>query len=58
MDYKKRLEKLEQRIKTNENVILLDEIDGQLYRDGEPTTISKIREGNKSAVIIIDDIPG
>ncbi len=56
MSYKKRLEKLEQRIKAGESVILLDEIDGQLYRDGEPTTISKIREGNKSAVIIIDDI--
>lgn len=57
MDYKKRLEKLEQRIEACEGVILLDEIDGQLYRDGELTTISKIRENNKEAVIIIDNIP-
>ncbi len=57
MDYKKRLEKLEQRIEACEGVVLLDEIDGQLYRDGELTTISKIRESNKEAVIIIDNIP-
>ncbi len=57
MDIKKRIEKLERRVSAGEVVILLDEIDGQLYKDGKKTTIAKERESNKEAVIFIDNIP-
>ncbi len=53
---KQRLEALEGRILAGEAVILLDEVDGQLYRDGVKTTIAKERESHKKAIIIIDDI--
>ncbi len=57
MTYKKRVEELEKRIAAGEGVILLDEINGALYRDGKKTTIAKERENNSQATFIIDNIP-
>ncbi len=56
VNYKKRLEKLEGRIRAGEGVILLDEINGVLYRDGKKTTIAKERENNSQAIFLIDNI--
>ncbi len=57
VNYKKRVEKLEGKTWPGEPVIMLDEVDGVLYRNGEQTTIAEIREHNKDAILFIDDIP-
>ncbi len=56
MDYKRRIEKLEKRIAAGAGVILLDEIDGVLYKNGEKTTFAEERERNSQAVFVIDDV--
>jgi cell fate (sporulation/competence/biofilm development) regulator YmcA (YheA/YmcA/DUF963 family) len=56
MDHKKRVAELEKRISAGEAVIILDQIDGQLYLNDKKTTIAEIRESHKEAILIIDDI--
>lgn len=56
-DYKRRIKELERRIPAGEAIILLDEIDGRLYWNGQETTEAKIRESHKDAILIIDNIP-
>ena len=55
-DRKKRIEELEKKVPAKEPIIMLDEIDGRLYWNGEETTEAKIRESHKDAILIIDNI--
>jgi len=56
-DHKKRIGELEKRITAGEAIIMIDEVDGRWYWNGEETTEAKIRESHKNAILLIDNIP-
>jgi len=57
-DHKRRISELEKRISAGEAVIMIDEVDGRWYWNGEETTEAKIRESHKNAILLIDNIAG
>ena len=57
-DHKRRISELEKRIQRGEPIIMIDEVEGRWYWNGEETTEARIRASNPEAILLIDNIAG